>query len=374
MADYSKRLAIVTPGYYEQAVGGTEYQSYLLAEAARDAGMEVHHIYIRLESVKSVPNRLGISLHPVRSPRCQKYIRGIGNTAVCCVPRAYRILKEIQPECVYCRSGVVQAGMAAYYARKHDCKSVWHVASSQDVTPRPWRSLVRRPLDLIERKAIEYAIRHSTHVVAQAQYQADLLIKHYGRASEVIMNQQPEPTDAVDKNGPFTVAWVANIKPLKQPQMFIRLAKEFAGNENVRFVMIGRPTTGKYQAELDGAIGELLNLSYLREQPIEEVNRLLARSHVFVNTSTYEGLPNTFVQAWMREVPVVSMLLDPDDILTTRRGGFFSGSFEQMVKDVRALVENPPLRDEMGRRAREYALENHSLDKNMGRLLDLIRS
>lgn len=375
MTSNIKTLAIVTPGYYEQCVGGSEYQSYLLAEAAKNAGMDVHHVYISLESIKSVPNHLDISLYPVRSPGYRKYIRGLGNTAVCCVPRGYRILKEIQPDCVYCRSGVVQAGLAAYYAKKYGCKSVWHVASSADVTPRSFLSLLRRPLDLIERKAIEYAIRHSTHVVSQAQFQDDLLRRHYGRASEVILQMLPEPREPLVKNGQFTVVWVANIKPLKQPEMFVRLARELLrARENVRFVMIGRPAGGKYQEELDAEIGALSNIEYLGEQPIERVNAILAESHVFVNTSAYEGLPNTFVQAWMREVPVVCMLLDPDEILRAQEIGYMSGSFEQMVRDVRKLIENPALRDEMGRRAREYAMENHSLEKNMGRLLDLIRS
>lgn len=374
MTSNIKTLAIVTPGYYEQLVGGSEYQSYLLAEAAKNAGMDVHHIYTSLESVETVPNRLEISLHPVESPRYRKYVRGLGHTAVCCVPRAYRILKRIEPDCVYCRSGVVQAGLAAYYARKHGCKSVWHVAHVEDVTPVPMWKNWRHPLNILERLSVDYAIKRAQIIVCHARHQADLLKRNYGRDSEVILKEQPEPTESLEKNSVFTIVWVANIKGWKQPEMFIRLAGRFQDNSRVRFVMIGRPAGGAYQASLERDIASLPNIEYAGERPIEKVNELLAASHVFVNTSTSEGLPNTFVQAWMREVPVVSMLWDPDDILKPGEVGFLSGSFEQMVIDIRRLIENPALRDEMGRRAREYALENHSLDKNMGRLLDLIRS
>jgi glycosyltransferase involved in cell wall biosynthesis len=361
------KLAIMLPTYFEEMIGGSEYQSYLLAKAASEVGHEVHYVFTAKQD--QYENPLGIHLHPI--PR-RTISRRFGRTWWLYSPSIRRILKEIQPDAIYVRSGVAWAGTAARYAKQNGCRSVWHVASSADVIPRPVRSLLIRPLEIIEERAIEYAIKHSTHVVAQAQFQADLLMGHYGRLAEVIMNKQPEPTEDIDKNGPFTIIWVANIKPLKQPEMFIRLAREFAGNAEVRFVIIGRPSRGKYQEGLDAEMADLANLTYLREQPIEEVNRILARAHVFVNTSTYEGLPNTFVQSWMREVPVVSMLLDPDNLLTTRRIGFFSGSFARMVRDVRTLVENPALRDEMGRRAREYALGHHSLKKNMGRLLDLI--
>ncbi len=368
----NKKLAIVTPGYYEQMVGGSEYQSYLLAEAAREAGLDVHHIYIALDSVKQPPNTLGISLHPVRSPWYRKYVRGLGNTACTCIPQTWRLLKMIQPDYVYCRSGVVQAGLAAYYTKHYECKSIWHVAHLEDVTPVPVRRNLRRPLDILERWAVDYAIQHSDIVVCHARYQAEALKQHFSRDSEVILKEQPAPREIIDKSGPFTVIWVANFKGWKQPEMFIRLAKRFDGDDRLKFIMVGRPAGNEYQNKLEASMSGLANLEYRGELPIGEVNEILAKSHIFVNTSINEGLPNTFVQAWMREVPVVSMLWDPDDILRSGKVGFFSGSFEQMVQDVRTLIDNPVIRNEMGVRARAYALENHSLSKNMGRLLELI--
>lgn len=367
MLNQPKRLAIVMPSFYEQLIGGAEHQTYLLADAAKRRGYDVHYIFV--SEASPYRNHLKLTLHticPIRLPK-----RFGAFWWVYCLS-AGRLLRKIRPDAVYVRGGWSFAGMAAAYARRHRCSSTWHVASSADVTPRPFLSLIKRPSSWIEQKAIEYAIRYSTHVVAQANYQSRLLLERYGRESTVIMNQQPEPEEALDKSGPFTVAWVGNIKPLKQPEMFIRLAAEFVGNRSVRFVMIGRPAGGKYQSGLDVAIRECGNLEYLGEQPIEKVNAILAQSHLLVNTSLYEGFSNTFVQAWMREVPVVSMLLDPDGILTTRKIGFFSGSFERMIRDVRTLVEDPALRDEMQKRAREYASENHSLKKNMDRLLDLV--
>ncbi len=363
------RIAIVMPTFYEQCIGGSEYQCYLLAERAIAEGMQVHYIFI--DNGQPCANKLNLELHRLKPIRTRKRF---GATWSFYFRSVSRLLKEIRPDVVYVRGGWSFAAMTAAYAKKHGCTSIWHVASSADVIPQPLSSLLKRPFNVIERRAIDYAIHHSTHVVAHARFQADLLRKYYGRTATVILKEQPEPEGPLDKTSTYKVVWVANIKPLKQPEMFIRLAREFTEKRDVQFIMIGRPSRGKYQDGLDAGIRALPNITYMREQPIEEVNRILAQSHVFVNTSTYEGLPNTFVQSWMREVPVVSMLLDPDDILATQKIGYCSGSFEQMVRDVRRLVDNPGLRDDMGRRAREYALENHSLKKNMKRLLDLIVS
>lgn len=361
------RMAIIMPTFYEQVIGGSEYQAYLVAEAAKQRGCDVHYVFV--SASRCWPNHLEVMLHPIKP---HPFSKRFGATWSLYSKTVRRVLAEIRPDAVYVRGGWSFAGAAARYAKRCGCRSIWHVASRADVTPRRILSLMCRPFDIIERRSIEYAIRHSTHVVVQAKYQADLLQEYYGRLSIVIRQPQPEPEESIQKAGPVTVVWIANLKPLKQPEMFLRLARECRDCGNVRFTMVGRPCEGRSTERLEAGLRELHNIDYLREQPMAEVNRILARSHILVNTSLYEGMPNTFVQAWMRRVPVVSMLVDPDDVLATQRIGCISGSFERMVADVRRLIGDPGLREEMGERARTYAMENHALDKNMPRLLDLI--
>jgi glycosyltransferase involved in cell wall biosynthesis len=132
--------------------------------------------------------------------------------------------------------------------------------------------------------------------------------------------------------------------------------------------MMGRLASRKHQRRLAPRLEGAKNLRYLGEMPIDEVNRILAESHILVNTSDYEGFPNTFVQAWFREVPVVSLHVDPDDILKREGLGFHSGDFETLVRDTRRLIEDTDLRTHMGRRARAYAVENHSLMRNLDKV------
>lgn len=362
-----KSLAILMPAFYEQVIGGAEYQSYLLAEEAKLNGFEVHYIFV--SENKIYPNHLQLILHLIKPLSISKKFGAIWSFYCKLV---YRSLKSIQPDVIYVRGGWSFAGMAAYYAKKHGCKSIWHVASSEDVKPAKFFLQLKRPFDFIERKAIDYAIRNATVVVAQAKYQADLLKMHYGRYSEVIPSAHPVPDDLFQKINPIKIVWVGNLKPLKQPEMFIKLASEFISNSNVKFIMIGRPGQGNYQKRLESKMKDLSNLEYIGEQPIQEVNRILSFSHIFVNTSRYEGFPNTFIQAWMREVPVISLLLDPDDILKKEKLGFCSSSFEKMIRDVKSLIEDSILREKMGKDARIYAMKNYNAKTNLERLLKLV--
>ncbi len=176
---------------------------------------------------------------------------------------------------------------------------------------------------------------------------------------------------------PVRVLWIANIKPFKQAELFVDLAYHFREDDSLSFIMIGRPAAGgyrarNYQAGLEKQMQRLSNLEYKGELPIDEVDDLLGESHIFVNTSLYEGGPPiTFIQAWMREVPTVSLNVDPDDMIKKNQLGFHSGSFEQMVKDVRFLTENKKVREEMGRNARKYALREYDIKKIVPKYVEL---
>src|SRR5690606_40570488 len=82
-----------------------------------------------------------------------------------------------------------------------------------------------------------------------------------------------------------------------------------------RFVMIGGPLPGTaaYYERIAAAAACVPNVRFLGALPHDEVNAYIARAKVLLNTSTVEGFPNTFLQAWARAVPVVS-LFDPDGI------------------------------------------------------------
>lgn len=70
--------------------------------------------------------------------------------------------------------------------------------------------------------------------------------------------------------------------------------REFWAREDVRFVMLGRPTMGKDQEGLIARMAEIPKLEYLGEELIERVKPPLAKSYMLVNTSFYEGFSNTF--------------------------------------------------------------------------------
>ncbi len=363
-----KKRSVFVGGIYPNARGGSEYQAHLLARSLA----EYHDVFYIWRANKT-PSVASPSIEPLRSyevrrKRCLSLF--LGRACICDYRQILGAMRRIRPDYIYQRGASAYTGICASYARRYGCKLIWHIASQQDVVP-VWFSAIRTAAgDYIDKKCAEYGIRHADCIIGQANYQDNLLYKHYGRHCHAIIgNVHPLPQEPLDKGNCVSVVWVANIKPNKQPEYFVDLARRLSGIERVRFVMVGRPADGPYQRQLASRMQGLKKLEYVGEQPIDEVNRIIAKSHILVNTSKYEGFPNTFVQAWLRRVPVVSMNIDPDGVLGIHKLGFHSGTFDDLVRDTKRLVEDADLRRRMGMAAEVYAIANHSIDANIRKVL-----
>lgn len=178
-------------------------------------------------------------------------------------------------------------------------------------------------------------------------------------------NFHPYPYEDVHKKCPVKIVWVANFKRWKQPEIFIKLSEDLIkkGINNIECIMIGAPSPAKkWQKQLKDSINRTRTLTYLGPKPIESVNKILAESHIFVNTSKAEGFANTFIQAWMRNVPVISLHCNPDGVFDKEEVGYYAGSYEKMLDCVIKLIEKPELLEAMGKKAKEYACRVHSVE------------
>jgi glycosyltransferase involved in cell wall biosynthesis len=358
------RLCIVNPF---QHGGGAEFQiSQLIAALRQTNRFEIYYLARHIEpSIRAEGYTVVQIGHDARVPSLG-YVMDF-------VP-LYRALREINPHVIYQRVAGGYTGICALYARRHGTGMIWHVAHNTDVMPQSLdsgRNFLRRRL---EKSSIEFAIRRAGCIVVQSRDQGELLSRHYGRrADAVIGNFHPEPTEALDKSGPATVVWIANLKLWKRPEVFVRLAQSLRELAGVRFLMIGEapPASEGWWIALRGEIESTPNLSFLGHLPQQEVNRLLAGASVFVNTSVHEGFPNTFIQAWLRDVAVVSLTVNPDGVLDTKRVGIHAGTEEDLSRAVRTLLTDPAVRDGYVERGRAHARLEHSV-RNAAKLVELI--
>lgn len=368
--DRKIRLCVVTTVHWKAFMGGAQYQIKCLLEHLVPLGRyEIHYVARRTPT----ENRLdGYEIHRIGDGKAVPRFGYLSDA-----PALYRTLRRLNPDVIYQRIGCGYTGIAAYYARRNHCALVWHAANDTDVQlgmKVEEKNVLRQKL---ERTLLSYGIRRADRIVTQTAHQAQLLLENFARQPDaVIANFHPQPAEPVDKSGPPRVVWIANLKRSKRPDAFLRLAEALRDIRDARFVMIGAGAVRKGESPWHTALLERVaaaaNVEYRGQLSQEEVNAELARAHVFVNTSLYEGFANTFIQAWMRHAAVVSLDVNPDGIFDDETLGFHADTEDRMAAIVRRLLTDPSLRESIAGRAAAHAREVHSM-KNAQRLEEIIR-
>ncbi|MCA1656367.1 MAG: glycosyltransferase, partial [Actinobacteria bacterium] len=115
------------------------------------------------------------------------------------------------------------------------------------------------------------------------------------------------------------------------------------------------------------------NVCLAPPRPRDELIALYARAVAVVNTSGFEGFPNTFMEAWACGVPVLSLSVDPDGVIERHGlGGVAHGSLERLAELGRSYwMRRGGL--EAGAAGKEYIRRAHDPRRIGDAWLDLVR-
>ncbi len=362
-----KRICFITGGHWAAVMGGAQYQvKCILDELVKTAQFDISYL---ARNINQEFKSQGYTIKQISKPN--KINR---QSFLFDYKKLMLHLKMIKPDVIYQRGMQPYTGYAAYYAKKNNCDFVFHVAHDFDAQPGKVLNTSRIPfLKYTEKKIGVYGLRNATRIIAQTNYQRDLVKQNYNIDVDVVVpNFHPKPVEDLVKNdNTIDVVWVANFKPVKQPEIFVELAEQLKSHKHIRFIMIGRPGADKLYSKLHVKMKTMPNLMYMNEQPIDKVNEVLSKAHIFVNTSEAEGFANTFIQAWMRKVPVLSLNINTDGIFDSKKLGIYSGNIKDLSKNLIELTENTKLRNDMGEYAQDYAYQNHSTN-NVNKITSLL--
>ncbi len=208
-------------------------------------------------------------------------------------------------------------------------------------------------------KGFIWSLRHADAVLAQNQTDAENLSASTGVSVQVIRNAHRLPT--LDEPEKDTILWVGRSAAVKRPQLFLNLAKQMPQQ---RFTMIcQRATDDTRYDELIARAKQIKNLEFIPRVPFNKTHEYFLRAKVFVNTSSYEGFPNTFIQACKCAAPILSLNVNPDDFLNKHNCGIScNGDWQRLVDSLKFLFEDERY-VQMGKNGKKYAEEHHDVTK-----------
>lgn len=293
------------------------------------------------------------------------------------------VMQAVQPDVVYNRVFNLYTALAMNGAPKN-AVTIWAAAGQHDgevttTIAEMWKTksfkqfvaLVPRTI-MMRREARQGALKASLQL-AQSRDQVERLSRQ--GFHPVLLRNSLNNISGVNSQtheGKPLVLWVGSVKLWKRPEQFYELARR-CSNLDCEFVMAGEMHDKHCQGSLYRAQQELKNFRYAGFVPPEHIGKLYDKAHVLVSTSRAEGFPNTFTQAWLRGVPVLSLDVDPDKLLSRDGLGAVASDMNALEHKLRELLADANRRREIGLRAQEFAKKEFDLQANVDRLEEIIQ-
>ncbi len=268
----------------------------------------------------------------------------------------WRGMHKADADIYYQRGADMLTGVVAAFCRRRGKKSIF--AGAHDTDFSPGKQLISYNRD---KWLFEYGLARASAIVAQHQAQKQLCWENYRRDSSLIRSCYPIPVALADPSG--GLLWISTIRKFKGPERFIELAKSLP---EYSFTMIGGPggsdaASLRYYESIRSQAEAVPNLKFLGFVHPADIERYFDGARVFVNTSDSEGFPNTFLQAWARAMPTVS-LFDPGSVEDGQPVCKTAQDIHGLVDVVRALNSDDDLWRDAGERCRKFYLRQHALD------------
>ena len=215
-------------------------------------------------------------------------------------------------------------------------------------------------------------LKNADAIISQVPRQVERLKRNYGLDSYLVLSPY---FDIIEKKAAKkdTVLWVGRAASYKNPRAFVDLAERFSGQD---FVMICNESSydDGFMSNLRKRIKGMDNFTFLDYVPYTEMAGHYERAKLLVNTSDFEGFPNTFIEAAMNHTPILSLKVDPNGMLSRYKCGFCcDGDMGVMYKRLETLLSSEKTLQEMGVNAFQYAKTYHQLDDAVKKIDKIIR-
>lgn len=359
MRDY-KKICLVSPNIIPinsnqnkiEIIGGAELQQYFIGKGLRENGFGISYVTPDYGQPDE-ENVDGFAIFKTYKPT-----EGIFGLRFF-YPRlhlTWKALKKADADIYFVRAETYLLGIVAFFCKIYKKKLIFSGAHDSNFIPSRFKMTTKYKIITVRDKFLYlYGLRRADFVIVQSEYQKNKLWDNFHKKGEIVHSFHPFDPLTLNPSQREYILWVATIRSWKRPSQFISLAKAFPQE---KFIMIGgRDFKDRRLYDLIRRQSEKVkNLQFLGYQSIDVTESYFDRCKVFVNTSKYEGFPNTFLQAWRRGIPVISYV-DPDGVIQSKKLGEIVKSEDELY---RALSETLPGATRAQNHIQNYFVKNHS--------------
>lgn len=205
-------------------------------------------------------------------------------------------------------------------------------------------------------------------------------VKHWNKLLVSPLGVDPQkfvPQRRRKRSGPLDIVCVGRLVSAKGQHVLLgAFCRLLAEGHNVRLRLVG---DGPDRASLEAAAArdELKDLVIFEGAVgADRVRCILAEADIFALPSFAEGIPVSLMEAMAMEIPCVSTTITgiPELIRSERDGILVEPANEdQLAGALARLIEDPDLREQLGRAGRRRVKENFDLHRNVAKLAEMFR-
>jgi len=326
-----------------QTPGGAELQISLLAKALANSGHEV--VIIDPFTSESFISEDGVKLIAV--PDFNRGYRGI-RLFLYRLPALWKIFVEQKADFYFITMRFYLHLIPYFAARKTGGKLILAIASDLDL------------LDSKIKYKYSYKPRYSFWDYLTVRLPSDLVFNYILKRSDILLlqhtGQKLPPSGIKGKVVIFPniinldtliiaenpsrdyfihVGTLCILKGLDKLYELIKIA-----DKKQKFIIVGQTRDNKAK-EILAKLSEIENVEIKGRLNHDDTVQLIANSRALISTSYYEGFPNIFVEAWATGVPVISLKVNPGDVINKFDLGICcDGDLQKMSKSLESFEIN----------------------------------
>jgi glycosyltransferase involved in cell wall biosynthesis len=181
------------------------------------------------------------------------------------------------------------------------------------------------PNDLV----FNYLLKHADIVLFQHHNQQKLAGKLNNKSAIFHNILDLKNLPSVEDSSEGYYIYVGSLTLLKGSEFLLEVAKR---TPTKSIVIVGQPRDAISETIFE-ELKKCKNVILKGWQKHDETLKLIAKAKAMINTSYFEGFPNIYLEAWALGVPVISLNVNPDNIINNYNLGIFcEGNLNQMIE------------------------------------------
>jgi glycosyltransferase involved in cell wall biosynthesis len=319
-----------------------------------------HEVYIiyseRMETPKNFHKDFGTSIKFI------KLNMGI-KQSVMATYHLYRLIKELNPDIVHLHSSKAgMVGRVAAYLSGYTGKLFYNPHGL---------AFLRSDLPKLARKVFYYAERSLSKLGGVIIAVSESEKKEIQRISNQVLRinngvsfqetQDIQNPYSFPRSDSFVIGTIGRIEYQKNPVLFNKIAEKLP---HIQFLWIGE---GSLRKELISS-----NIVVTGWKSRKEVSSYLEGIDLYIQTSLWEGLPISVIEAMISRKPIlVNNVIGNVDTVRNDINGYVCDSEQDFIDRIRLLVNNRELLKEMGENSYRFAKDEFNKEKSVEQYMQL---